>query len=997
MHRTLSIIVLWCLHILAFPQSRGFIAYSVQDGLAQSNVIDMAEDHLGNLWLATTGGLSKFNGLEFDNFKKQDGLVSNQIYCITVDLEGNVWIGTNKGVSYFDGHKFTNYSVPSLDRDQYINNIIADQQGRIWFSTTSGKLSTLMEPTRSAEVTVRHSFDEKIGGLVTADSSIWIATLSGDIYRYDYQRFHKIFTGAELGKQYVTALYMDQTKHLWFGSNRGLYKLQNGEAQFMHSFHSDDKKFHVYSICEESPGTMWVGTTNGAYRYNNGTCTPVNAADGLTDNIIYKIHKDREGTLWFGSFGGGFYKSLGGLFTRLDKGHGLSFDYISSICRGADNDYWFGSYGGGVFHYSPPGGPGSKHDIQKLAHEDGLSNDFVYQLTQSDENTLWIATAYGLNKYHKGKLTCYYTKDGLASSQIFSLLKSREGSMYCGTSMGLTLINPDESFTNFQYPGERHHNRVRTLVETKDGNLLLGTHGGLKVFDGKTITDYFQIDSLKHWPISTVYQDENGVVWCALRDDGILKYDPATANTSRITEEHGLSSNIVYSLTMDQLGSLWAGTPHGLDKIRFDADGQVLMVRNFGSNEGFFGIETNTNAVLAEPEGAIWFGTVKGVYKCSPWMEDLNALEPITNVTGIRLFSQHVEWNQVTDSTQGWYDLPVDLRLEPNQNHLTFDFFGNSLKNPDKVTYQYTLENFDRDWQPVTTNNTAVYTNLPPGKYSFKVRASNGDGVWNEKAASFSFEIVPPFWRTWWFFTLVVVALSVAGRLYYNLRVQQKLKSLIQVEQLKNEEVIKVRRRVAEDFHDQVGNQLASITVLVQLIQARLSSGNLQVEELLSKLGQFTKTLFTGTRDFIWSIDPKSDNVSEMLIYIRDFGEELFEYSEVNFHVETNNSFDAKLKLPVGWSRHVVFIFKEALTNSLKHAHCKNVYLSFNVSDHNFVFELKDDGVGLNGHKEGDYPGMGLQNMKERAKKIGGEIIIDSSNGKGTVVTLEGKIPQNTG
>ena len=134
-----------------------------------------------------------------------------------------------------------------------------------------------------------------------------------------------------------------------------------------------------------------------------------------------------------------------------------------------------------------------------------------------------------------------------------------------------------------------------------------------------------------------------------------------------------------------------------------------------------------------------------------------------------------------------------------------------------------------------------------------------------------------------------------------------------------------------------------------------------------------------------------------MLIYIRDFGEELFEYSEVNFHVETNNSFDANLKLPVGWSRHVVFIFKEALTNSLKHANCKNVYLNFNVSDHYFVFELKDDGVGVNGYGEGEVTGMGLYNMKERARKIGSEIAITSDEGTGTVITLEGKIPHIAG
>jgi signal transduction histidine kinase len=611
---------------------------------------------------------------------------------------------------------------------------------------------------------------------------------------------------------------------------------------------------------------------------------------------------------------------------------------------------------------------------------------------------LWVATAMGLNTYKDGKIKSYFKKDGLPSDRVFAVLTCRDGTIYCGTDQGLSRVeNQGNQFINFKYEGGNHHNRVRTLIESHDGSLLLGTHGGLKIFDGHKISDYFEIDSLRHRPVSTVYEDAQGGIWCALLDDGILYYLPGSGMIRHLTEKEGLSSNIIYSLTMDNFGSLWAGTPHGLDKITFSSTDDLVQIRHFGTNEGFFGIEANTNAIYKEPSGEIWFGTVAGVYKCSPELDKLNTLEPITYITGIRLFSQIVDWSQLSDSTNGWFDLPVDLRLAPDQNHLTFDFFGNSLRNQEQVSYQYILENFDRHWLPVTKNNLAVYTNLPPGKYEFKVKASNKDGMWNQQAATFKFEIIPPFWSTWWFFTLAVVILVIAGRLYYNFRLQQKLKSLIHVENLKNAELVKVRRRVAEDFHDQVGNQLASITVLVQLIQAKISSGNKEVEELLSKLGQFTKTLFTGTRDFIWSIDPKSDNVNEMFIYIRDFGEELFEYSEVNFHVETNDAFDANLKLLVGWSRHVVFIFKEALTNALKHANCKNVYLNFNVSDHNFVFELKDDGVGVKGYGEGDATGMGLQNMKERARKIGGAIDITSNEDTGTVITLEGKIPHTVG
>ena len=807
-------------------QSRGFISYSVEDGLAQSNVIDISEDHLGNLWLATTGGLSKFNGLDFVTFKKQDGLLSNQIFCMSIDPSGNLWLGTKLGISRYDGHQFRNYYVSSLGNEHYINNILADQQGSIWFTSTSGSLFSLgMENGLSGEINLEKNFDEIITGLQEADTGMLVATKSQGIFIIEDQEFRTIPTGNKLQNLLITCIYVDQNRITWLGTNAGIYRFNSNGLELIHSFHMDPKDFKVNTISVEDGGTVWIGTNKGAYTYFQGTCSPVGAADGLTDNAIYKIHQDREGTLWFGSFGKGFFKSLGELFTRIDKRHGLDYDYISSISPGKHQDYWFGSYGGGVYHYQPAQGPGSTYQIQNLDHNNGLSNDLVYHVTMDDQDRLWIATAQGLNSYKDGRLTYFYEKDGLPSDRVFSVLQSTDGNIYCGTDMGISKMDQGTfQFTNYQYQGDNHHNRVRTLVEMRDGRLLLGTHGGLKVFDGTSIRDYFEIDSLRHYPVSTVYEDEQGGIWCALRDDGIVHFNPDLETVNHLTEEDGLSSNIIYSLTKDNFGAVWAGTPQGLDKLSLSPSGALDQIRHYGTNEGFFGIETNTNAVYKEPGGEIWFGTVEGVYKCRPEMDMPNPLEPITYITGIRLFSQNVDWSEMVDSTAGWFGLPVNLSLAPNQNHLTFDFFGNSLRNQAQVSYQYILENFDRNWQPATNNNLAVYTNLPPGKYSFKVKASNKDGVWNQQAATFDFEITPPFWSTWWFYTLVVVILAIAGRLYYNLRLQQKLKSLIQIENLKNAELVEVRKRVAEDFHDQVGNQLASITVLVQLIQAKISS-----------------------------------------------------------------------------------------------------------------------------------------------------------------------------
>lgn len=954
--------------------------------------MDIAEDQLGNLWLATEGGLCKFNGVEFATYKKQQGLSSNQVYCLAVD-HGKIWMGTGSGISSYDGWQFQNYKVPSLSQDHWVNNLKSDRNGNIWFSTTSGATAFISNSTGTPVFNaLPEPIPGKVSGFAEKEGVIWIATYRDGIYRYADDQLESLPLADELEKATITTIHAGDHGEILLGTDMGLYTWKEGAFELLNSFHVDTTGFSIYSISEEKPGTIWLGTSRGAFKLGDESFSVVNAADGLTDNVVYKIHQDREGTLWFGTFGGGLYKSLGELFTKIGKKQGVSCDYISSICRDSNQDYWFGSYGGGIYQLTMPSSPADAISVKNFDYELGLTNDFIHSLVPDDHQNLWIATASGLNKFSDGSVKGFYKEQGLPANQIFALIKCRDGSLYCGTSMGLSQIVQENGvrFRNFFYPGNKAHNQIRSLLETHSGKLLLGTLGGLKVFDGQTIKDYFQDDSLKNLPVSTLHEDKDGNIWSAIVDNGVLGYNPQTDYMLCITEQQGLSSNIVYNLVMDDQGSLWVGTPHGLDKISFDSSGAIKMIRHFGAQEGFSGVETNANAVFKEFDGSIWFGTVEGAFKYSPHLDQINSLEPLTHITGVRLFSDTIRWDRQAEKDG-------NLKLAYDQNHLTFDFFGTSLKSPDKVRYKFRLQNFDQDWQPATSRNEAVYTNLPPGRYAFQVIASNNDGVWNDQPASLSFMITPPFWRNWWFFLTGVLVLGVAGRLYYKSRVQTKLNALMQIEKIKNKETIKVRRQVAEDFHDQVGNQLASITVLVQLIQAKLASGNRDVEELLQKLGQFTKMLFTGTRDFIWSIDPRSDRINEMLIYIRDFGEELFEYSDINFHVETNDSFSADAELPIGWSRHIVHIFKEALSNSLRHTGCKNVYLNFNVTDHNYVFELKDDGERLNGYSEDDFLGMGFKNMKERAQKIGGEIAISSNGNAGTRIVLEGKIPQIEG
>jgi ligand-binding sensor domain-containing protein len=266
--------------------------------------------------------------------------------------------------------------------------------------------------------------------------------------------------------------------------------------------------------------------------------------------------------------------------------------------------------------------------ITNINHDQGLSNDFTFGMAEDKRGSLWIATGYGLNKYTNGEITSYYQQDGLPSEYVYCVLTATDGTIYAGTSRGLVSINQTGTvkFKNYLYPGDKPDNKIRTLTQLSGGEILLATFGGLKIFDGSTINNYFENDSLRHRPVSTVYEDKEGRIWCAMIDNGILLWDPNTKTARVFNENDGLSSNIVYSLVMDQLSNLWVGTPHGLDKISFNQTGEVANIRHFGAHDGFFGIETNTNAIYQETDGSIWFGTVAGAFKCTPELDQVNKL-----------------------------------------------------------------------------------------------------------------------------------------------------------------------------------------------------------------------------------------------------------------------------------------------------------------------------------------------------------------------------------
>jgi len=333
--------------------------------------------------------------------------------------------------------------------------------------------------------------------------------------------------------------------------------------------------------------------------------------------------------------------------------------------------------------------------------------------------------------------------------------------VWFGTNGGGVSKYDGVTFANFTTKEGLCDNTVSSILEDRGGNLWFGTDGGVSEFDGKTFTTK---EDLSNYIVLSMLEDGEGNLWFGTYGGGVSKYNyprkGEVESFETFTSRDGLCDDAVLSMVFDDAGNLWIGTNKGVD--RFDTSGYKKtgkkIFKHYGREEGFIGIECNQNAVCKDSKGDIWFGTVKRVVKYVSKNDRPNMVEPVTHITNLRLFSGDVDWSIYTDSVSKKSGLPVGLELPYNQNHITFDFIGVSLTIPEKVRYRCKLEGFDKNWSHIMREAHVTYSNLPPGKYTFRVIACNGDDVWNKKPTNYSFAIIPPFWRTWWFYFFCMMA-----------------------------------------------------------------------------------------------------------------------------------------------------------------------------------------------------------------------------------------------
>jgi ligand-binding sensor domain-containing protein/signal transduction histidine kinase len=838
------------------PQN--FSSFNKLQGLKQPDVSCILQDRNGNLWFGAGGAVGRYDGKAFTNFTKKEGLSDNVVFTILEDKNGNLWFGTEgDGVYKYDGAKITHFTEKQGLGNNDVRSMLQDKNGNLWFGTRRGIIKYDGKAFTHFNEKQGLSNNFVLSILEDTNGNLWIGTFGGGVCKYDGKSFSCFTTKEGLLSDSVFSIAKDRSGNLWFGTLKGVNKY-DGKNFFHFTKKEGLVDENVFCILEDKSGNLWFGTHGGGIsKFDGKSFTALTETEGLSSNVVWGITQDESGNLWFATMGGGINKFNGKTFTHFTEKDGLSNKNVRNILQDTTGNLWFGT-SFGITKYD-----GKK--FTQFVDKRGVTYNDTWGMNQDKKGNLWIGTfGGGVSKYDGKTFTQFTTKEGLANNGVWSIIEDRSGNLWFGTGGGVDKYD-GKTFTRFTKRQGLLNNFVFAILEDKKGNLWFGTDSGVSRYDGRTFTNFMTDGGFPNKLVSSILEDRDGSIWFSTFGGGVCKYDGKTF--TYFTEKEGLSNNVVCSMLEDKKGHLWFGTNFGLNKLEKEklyplnknivqtrestnafpipdnSNSQTVLFKSYTYEEGFSGIGVNPGKnIFEDKDGTVWIGANQMLTAFHQENETKDTLAPNLQLTGLEVFDQKIPWLNLENKQDSvivlgngiklknfdfsgvskWYGIPEDLRLEYNNNNLTFQVVGITLNSPKKVRYQYILEGLDKNWSALTSRTEAPYGNLPFGNYVFKVRAMNGEGYWS-KELSYPFTIRPPWWHTWWaygLYTLLILAM------------------LLMVYRYQKKRIIRIEQQKAQKKELEHAREIEKAYTKLQETQAQL----IQSEKMAS-LGELTAAI----------------------------------------------------------------------------------------------------------------------------------------------------------
>jgi signal transduction histidine kinase/ligand-binding sensor domain-containing protein/DNA-binding response OmpR family regulator len=815
---------------------------STTNGLSNSVVYSIIQDKLGFIWFATEDGLNRYDGYNFKTYRHDpsdaNSISGNFIQSLYCDKTGNLWIGTSdKGLNKFNytTNKFERFvhnpAQPHSIANNDIVSIVPGYSGNLWIASYRGGVNSYSPQTgkfyhfKSILKQAKTPHYLKAMCLKEASNKIlWVGTQGNGLFAYNLTnqktKTYNNLSNSNLPSNTIEALFEDSYHNMWIGTNKGLAIINSNGTFISPASLSLFYNVEIFTIYSDHNNTIWMGTDRGILKFNLNdflnsskkiTVEHIEEAPnetGLSYSSVRSIFEDKNRNIWIGTYTGGinlinFFPEKFRLITKEQGNNSLSYNKVWGMCEDKSGNYWIGTDGGGINVFNR-----NFKKIKEINTRSGLSDNAILSAFCDSEGLLWFGS-------FKGGVNCinprtyaikqYQYKqgqaNGLSDNNIRAIYESRDKRIWLGTDAG-GLCCFDKKTASFRTFSTKNsgisYDAIRSIIQDKNGILWLGSYGeGLNRFNEQKnefkIYKHYEGDSTSIIgnTIQALHLDKKERLWIGTTE-GISLFNPKTNTFTSYTERNGLINNNVLAILEDKESNLWISTNRGISKFNYDKK----TFENYDLNDGLQAGQYLAGAAFISSDGHMFFGGTNGLNIFKPEKILRNILIPEIHFTSFLLFNQPVPIrdNKFEDSPlEKSISITKSIELKHNQSIFTFDFVALNFGYSEKTQYSYILEGAENNWNNVGNKHSATYRNLKPGKYLFRVRATNPDGVWSSKSSNIEVIIQPAFWQTWWakiIYILLFIALLYGILQIYTFRMRTISRLRIErLERQKSEEL----------------------------------------------------------------------------------------------------------------------------------------------------------------------------------------------------------------
>jgi ligand-binding sensor domain-containing protein/signal transduction histidine kinase len=939
--------------------------WRTENGLPQNSVHSIVQTSDGYMWLATEGGLARFDGLKFTVFDTENtaALRSNNIKFLLETADKSLWIATADGLVRKSGGSFQSFTT---DQGLPANNILSllkDNKGVLWVITAEG-VGTYQDGRFARRSVSAFPENRILASAVDGQGNIWLGTAHGLLVQAADVR-HLPSIPRALQNASVQALLADRHGRLWAGSGDKLIVVGERRSRAF-NFEEHIAPSNITALAEDRAGTVWVGTETSVLRIASDQIVPLDLPESGSHTPIASFLEDREGNFWVGTDSAGVTILRPQKFRTFGRAAGVPDDLIRCVLVDQKGVVWAGTNGSGLKHLDGA-------TFSSLTTGNGLSSDVVLSLAAGAGGELLAGTPDGLNIIDGRRIQLLTSADGLPDDFVRSIYQDQDGSLWVGTRRGLA-HGKGNSFSTYTVANGLPSDLIGTILPGQNGCLWVGTLKGLSCFRNGSFSSPAALAPLKETAITSLFEDRDGSLW--IGTDGVGLAQLRSSGLFLFPTAAGLPKT-VSGIVEDSDGELWITSPRGLFRVaKADLNAYAdqrrtdLTMMSYGTGDGLPVNEFSPGGhpVIAQDRAhTIWLASARGVVAVDARHSIKNRVPPPVVIEQVNIDDRSLDPSQ-------------QMTFGPGLSRISFQYTGLSFTAPQQVRFRYKLEGFENKWIDAGTRRTAYYTGLGPKRYRFLVMARNNDGVWSVQNAALSFRVKPHFYQTSWFWGALVLALAALAYELYRWRVRHVKAEFVAV--------LAERTRIAREIHDTLAQGFVAVSVQLELVQRLMTSSAESAKSTLQQTQDLVKDCIADARRSIWSLRSESGPGEDLPSKLSKAVRKSTENNGLEVSVEIKGAYRP---LPAQVEAEVLRIGQEAVTNVVRHAAATRLEVSLAFDENKARMTISDDGQGfvrdapdaeLNGH-------YGLKGMRERAESINAKLSVNTVAGKGTQVFLE--------